>query len=142
MTRIYCQELINSLCILCEANLKNIPAVTENMMGPIINNNLPTINANVSAVVGVSNPPSGLFLRYPTRNEVDFNNSFPLLITAIKTNSLTEEEVKAHLIYGAYMLRNKTLHDYNPNLVYYNNPQLFLDTIGALFGAVCAIKNL
>jgi len=142
MTRIYCQELINSLCILCEANLKNIPAVTENMMGPIINKNLPTINANVSALIGVSSPPSGLFLRYPTKTEVDFNSSFPLLITAIKTNSLTDRELKAHLIYGAYMLRNKTLHDYNPNLVYYNNKHLFSDTIGALFGAVCAIKNL
>ena len=142
MTRIYCQELINSLCILCEANLKNIPTVTENMMGLIINNNLPTINATVSALIGVSNPISGLFSRYPTKTEVDFNNSFPLLIAATKTNLLTEEELKAHLIYGAYMLRNKILHDYNQNLVYYNNQHLFSDTIGALFGAVCAIKDL
>jgi hypothetical protein len=142
MTKIYSQELINSLCILSEANLKNYPAVTQSMFGNIINTDLTNINAAVSALVGVSNPASGLFVTYPSRTETDFNTSFPILVNAIKANNLTADNLKAHLIYGAYMLRNKSLHDFNPSLVYYNNKVLFSDTIGLLFGAVSAIKNL
>ncbi len=142
MTKIYSQELINSLCILCEANLKNYPAVTRNMYGPIINDDLVNINAGVSSLIGTSNPPSGLFLSYPTNSELNFNTYYPQLVTAVKSNSLLEDNLKAHLIYGAYMLRNKSLHDYNSGLIYFNNNVLFEDTIGLLFAAVAAIKAL
>lgn len=142
MCKIYGQELINTLCILCEANLKNIVAVTQNMFGPILNTDMQNVNASVSTVIGSSNPASGLFSTYPSRTETDFNNSYPVLVSSIKANNLTENELKGHLIYGAYMLRNKSLHDFNPNLVYYNNKYLFVDTIGLLFGAVSAIKNI
>jgi hypothetical protein len=142
MTKIYSQELVNSLCILCEANLKNFPGVTQTMFGPILNTGLVNINATVSASVGVSNPASGLFITYPSRTEADFNASFPQLVNSIKTNTLSDDNLKAHLIYGAYMLRNKSLHDFNPNLVYFNNKAMFSDTIGLLFGAISAIKNL
>ncbi|MEI6750638.1 MAG: hypothetical protein WCM93_15885, partial [Bacteroidota bacterium] len=144
MTKIYSQELVNILCILCEANLKNHLAVTQNMFGPIINHDLTNINAAVSAIVGYNhpNPPTGLFVTFPSRTDVDFNTSFPQLVLAIKTNALSGDSLKAHLVYGAYMLRNKSLHDFNPGLVYYNNNTLFLDTIGLLFAAISAIKNL
>jgi len=142
MTKIYSQELINSLCILCEANLKNIPSVTNNMIGPILINDIPTINPSVASHIGGNNPASGLFSLYPSKTEADFNTSFPALINVVKTNSLNVDNLKAHLIYGAYMLRNKTLHDFNPNLVFYNNKHLFADTIGLLFASVCAIKSL
>ncbi len=144
MTKNYSQELVNSLCILCEANLKNFPAITKTMFGPIINHDLPTINPTVSALVGCSHPaPSnGLFVTYPSGTETEFNTSFPQLVAAIKTNTLNSDNLKAHLIYGAYMLRNKSLHDYNPNLTYYNNKWLFADTIGLLFAAISAIKSL
>lgn len=144
MTKNYSQELVNSLCILCEANLKNFPAITKTMFGPIINHDLPTINPTVSALVGCSHPapPNGLFVTYPSGTETEFNTSFPQLVAAIKTNTLNSDNLKAHLIYGAYMLRNKSLHDYNPNLTYYNNKWLFADTIGLLFAAISAIKSL
>lgn len=144
MTKNYSQELVNSLCILCEANLKNFPAITKTMFGPIINHDLPTINPTVSALVGCSHPapPNGLFVTYPSGTETEFNTSFPQLVAAIKTNTLNSDNLKAHLIYGAYMLRNKSLHDYNPNLTYYNNNWLFADTIGLLFAAISAIKSL
>jgi hypothetical protein len=144
MTRIYSQELVNILCILCEANLKNYPAVTRNMYGPIINHDLTNVNAAVSTIVGHShpNPPTGLFVAFPSGTDAEFNTSLPLLVAAIKTNTLTADSLKAHLIYGAYMLRNKSLHDFNPGLVYYNNNLLFIDTIGLLFAAISAIKNL
>lgn len=144
MTKIYSQELINTLCILCEANLKNFPVVTKNMCGPIINHDLPNINAGVSALVGHSHPQpaTGLFVTYPSGSETQFNTSLPLLIAAIKTNTLTEDELKAHLIYGAYMLRNKSLHDFNPNLIHYNNNIHFIDVIGLLFASISAIKSL
>ena len=142
MTKIYSQELVNSLCILSEANLKNYPVVTQSMFGNIINTDLANINASVSILVGLSNPPSGLFVTYPSRTQVDFNISFPILVNRIKANNLTDDNLKAHLIYGAYMLRNKSLHDFNPNLVYYNSRQLFNDTVGLLFGTISAIKNL
>ncbi len=150
MTKIYSQELINSLCILCEANFKNFPSVTNSMIGPILHDDLPTLNLAVSSFVGRSAnnrvnpnvPASGLFAVYPTGSEIQFNNSFPILINAVKANTLSEDQLKAHLIYGVFMLRNKSLHDYNPNLVYYNNNLLFSDAIGLLFSAVCAIKNL
>jgi hypothetical protein len=143
MTKIYSQELVNSLCILCEANFKNFPAVTQKMLGPILHNDLPTLNPVIAALVGRSNTPAtGLFLAFPTSTEIDFNNNFPLLIMARKSKSLSDDELKAHLIYGIFMLRNKSLHDFNPNLVYYNNQPLFIDTIGLLFAAVSVIKNL
>jgi hypothetical protein len=144
MTKIYSQELVNTLCILCEANFKNFSVVTRDMLGQIINHDLTNINNAVSAIAGHSNPgPStGLFGTYPSGTEADFNSSFPQLIAAIKSNTLAADHVKAYLIYGAYMLRNKSLHDFNPNLIYYNNKTLFADTIGLLFGAVSAIKNL
>lgn len=144
MTKIYSQELVNILCILCEANLKNYPAVTRNMYGPIINHDLTNINAAVSTIVGHShpNPATGLFVTFPSGTDAEFKNSFPLLVAAIKTNTLSPDSLKAHLIYGAYMLRNKSLHDFNPGLVYYNNNALFIDAIGLLFAAISAIKNL
>jgi hypothetical protein len=144
MTKTYGQELVNSLCILCEANLKNFPATTKSMFRPIINYDLPNINSAVSNLIGSSHPvpARGLFVTYLSDSEIEFNTSFPLLIAAIKTNTLGTDSLKAHLIYGAYMLRNKSLHDYNPNLIYYNNKELFADTIGLLLAAVCAIKSL
>jgi len=148
MTKIYGQELINSLCILCEANFKDL-GVTGTL-GSILNNSLSGLNASVSSIVGRSGNsratpavlPTGLFLTYQTGNDVQFNTNFQILVNAIRTNTLTEEGLKAHLIYGAYMLRNKSLHDYNPNLIYYNNKSLFSDAIGLLFAAVWAIKKL
>lgn len=148
MTKMYCQELVNSLCILCEANFKDIGATGT--LGAILNGNLPGINAGVSAIVGRSannrtTPPiaaTGLFFSYPTGTDVQFNANFQLLVNVVKTNTLTADELKAHLIFGVYMLRNKSLHDFNPTLSYYNNKQLFLDAIGLLFASVSAIKNL
>jgi hypothetical protein len=97
MTKIYSQELVNSLCILCEANLKNFPVITQTMFGNILNTDLVNINATVSGSVGVSNPASGLFITYPSRTEADFNASFPQLLNSIKTNTLSDENLKAHL---------------------------------------------
>lgn len=144
MTKIYSQELVNILCILCEANLKNYPVVTRNMYGPIINHDLTNVNAAVSTIIGHNypNPATGLFVTFPSSTDIEFNNSFPLLVAVIKANTLSPDSLKAHLIYGAYMLRNKSLHDFNPNLIYYNNNALFIDTIGLLFAAISAIKNL
>jgi hypothetical protein len=143
MTKIYSQELVNSLCILCEANIKNFTGVTKTMLGPIIHDDLPTLNANVATFVGRSgSPATGLFLTYPTGSETQFNTNFPLLVNAIKANTLSDDDLKAHLIYGVFMLRNKSLHDFNPHLAYYNNKPLFIDTVGLLFAAVSAIRNL
>jgi hypothetical protein len=144
LIRMYSQELLNSLCILCEACLKNIPGVKAKMLGEVINNYLPAITPAVSAIIGRSNsqPPTGLFVTYPSKSEADFNQSFPLLITAVKANKLSDNELKAHLIYAAYMLRNKSLHDFNPGLVYYNNGPVFIDSIGLIFAAVSAIQAL
>lgn len=140
MSKLFAQELLNSLCILCEANLKNHPGVTERMLGPILNNDLVNVNATVSAIVGGSG--SGLFTAYPTGTDLQFDTNFPLLIARIKTNALTKDELSAHLIYGSYMLRNKGLHDFKSTLGYYNNRALFMDAIGLLFAAVPAIRNL
>lgn len=144
MTKMYSQELVNSLCILCEASFKDLGATGT--LGNILNNNLATLNANVSAIVGHSrngaSAATGLFLTYPTSSDTEFNTNFPTLVNVIKANTQTDDETKAYLIYGAYMLRNKSLHDFNPTLTYYNNKNLFLDTIGLLFCSVASIKNL
>jgi hypothetical protein len=144
MTKIYSQELVNTLCILCEANFKNHSSVTNTTFGKILNNDLPIISPAISSIIGHSAPApkTGLFFTYPTSTETNFNSSFPQLINRIKTNSLTEDELKAHLIYGTYMLRNKTLHDFNSNLIYFNNWNLFSDTIGLLFATVYVVKSL
>jgi hypothetical protein len=146
MTKHYGQELINTLCILCEASLKNINGVTKTMMGDILNNNLRPIAPNISNIIGYSNknPKTGLFLTYPNdkNNYAVFNKSFQNLVLKLKKNNLSEDELKAYSLYAAYLLRNNSLHDFNPSLVYFNDRDLFLDAIGLLFSSVSSIINL
>ena len=144
MSKMYGQELINALCILVEASFKDLGA--SGMLGPILNHFLPGYNAAVSHVIGLSadgpRPATGLFLSHKTKTEAEFNTNFPLIIAAVKGGGLADDQLKGYLIYGAYMLRNKSLHDYNPNLAYYNNRDLFIDTIGLLFAAVSVMKHI
>jgi hypothetical protein len=144
MPKMYAQELINALCILTEATLKLRPALTpfsHRTIGTLFTN-LDAQNPAVSALVGKPGPTGGLFATYPTTSQSDFNANFPRLISAIKTGTQTDDEVKAHLLYGAYMLRNKVLHNFDSSLVYYNDVSLFYDAIAIAFGAVSAALSI
>lgn len=144
MTKMYGQELLNSLCILGESLLKAKPAVTHQTLGKIINYDLVVVNPVISAKVGTGHttPKTGFWITYPTNTTAEFNTNFPRLINHINTNTLSDDELKAHLVWGLYMLRNKALHDYDPTLCYYGNSQLFLDAIGLALACVPSIENL
>lgn len=144
MSKMYAQELLNALCILGESLLKQKPGVTRHTLGQIINHDLNGVNAAVSAIVGVSRPAAtGLWLAYPTGTKAEFDTNFPLLITRLKSApTLSDNEVKAYVIYGIYMLRNKALHDYDPTLVYYTNRSIFLDAIGLALAGVPVLRNI
>lgn len=146
MTKMYGQELLNALCILGESLLKLKPGVTQGTFGKIINHDLPTLNAGVSAIIGtgVGNVAThtGFWVTYKTYLKIDFDTNFPLLINHIKTNALTDDELKAYIIWGLYMLRNKALHDYDPTLCYYTNKTLFADAIGLALASVPIVAQL
>ncbi|MEO6979494.1 MAG: hypothetical protein ABI113_13985 [Mucilaginibacter sp.] len=146
LPKMYGQELINALSILVEALLKLRPNLTSfsNRQFANILNGLSLQNPGVAAIIGNNNvnPNTGLFLNYPSGSITDFNANFPLLIAKIKSGTLNDEELKAYLIWGTYMLRNKGLHNYDANLVYYNNPTLFHDAIGLNFASVSAVLQL
>lgn len=144
MPKMYAQELINALCILTEATLKLRPALTpfrHKTIG-VLFSNLDAQTPSVSALVGKPSSNSGLFLTYPTGSTAEFNTNFSLLASALKTGNLTDDDAKAHLLYGAYMLRNKVLHNYDTALAYYNNVPLFFDAIAISFGAIAAALNI
>ena len=144
MTKMYAQELVNSLCILCEASLKDISLVTQSVLGKILNTDIPNISLSLSNVLGHSypKPNTGLFATYPTLTDADFNTSLQLIIASIKSLTLSDDEMKAHLIYLTYMLRNNALHDVRASLNYYNNANQFDEVIILLFASASMIRNL
>lgn len=137
--KMYAQELLNSLCILSEALLKAKPGITQNMFGKIIHTDIPTIAPSVATHI---HGAGGISSTYPSSNKIQFDISFPNLITHIKTTTLTDDELKAHVIWGIYMIRNKALHDYDNTLCYYTDNRLFADAIGLGFAAVSIINKL
>lgn len=144
MSKMYGQELLNALCILNESLLKQNSLITHNTLGQILNHDLSSVNLNVSNIIGYGHttPKTGLWLAYPTSTKTEFDTNFPLLISHIKTNNLSNDEIKAYVIFGIYMLRNKALHNYDPTLVYYSNKHIFLDTIGLALAGIPVIKNI
>jgi hypothetical protein len=137
MVKRFSEELLSSLCILCETIFKlHRPEVTHTMLGPIINNDLRNLD---SAIASQMNSIKNL---YPTHSDSDFNSSIPILIQSLKGGGLGNEELRATLIHVAYMFRNKVLHEANDTRIYYDNPRLFDDAIGALFAAAFVIRNL
>jgi hypothetical protein len=158
INRLLAQELINSLCILSESFLKSKISTANNTFGSILNNDLPI---RLSAIIGNSNmldskkffwgflqlnlkkkKVCGLFKAYRTGNVTKFNTNFVKLLNTIYGGTLTVDQMEAHVLYGAYMVRNASLHQYNENLVFYNNKDLFQKTIGLLFISLNVIDNL
>jgi hypothetical protein len=153
--KMYGQELISNLSIVNEAELKQVPqiqtAITQahrRMIGPMIHK-ISTFNTGVHAILG--NPftngaiiKSGLYVnpRFDFSSDTLFNNNYPNLINDIESGTLTDDELKAYVLYGLHGLRNRVLHDLNPGLVYYTDIDLFLKTIGLLFAGISVIKSL
>jgi len=141
MTKMYSQELINALCILFESLLKLKPLVTNDTLGKIMNHDLVNLNPNISAIVGHNRPaPStGLCSAYP---QSAFDTSFSAIINAILNNALPADDLKAHVFYGMYLLRNKSLHGFNPATCYNNNPILMENTLGFAFSSIPIVMSL
>lgn len=141
-TRLYAQEVINTLCILVETGLKK-KLSTNDTIGKILQNNL--TNINISNIIGRSRrnstPASGLFGYFPNEQ---FNYSLKKIIQKIKTRKrVSDDEMSAYLLYGAYLVRNNSLHSFEKGKIQYysnNNLNLFLDIFGLLFGALSVIK--
>jgi hypothetical protein len=153
--KMYGQELISNLSIVNESELKSLPQIqtsitnpNKRMIGPMIQT-ISTFNTRVHAVLG--NPysnrtivKSGLYTntRFDFSNDTNFNSNFPNLIHDIESGNLTDDELKAYILYGIHSIRNQVLHDLNPNLVYHTNIDLFVKTIGLLFSGISVIKSL
>lgn len=155
--RLFAQELINSLSILFESHIKAMLNPASGMLGGILINDLPP---SISAVVGTPGdskvtklfcglkyhgarkPLVGLFRTYKGGSEGRFNANYPRLVNAIFTGTHTEDSMKAHVLYAAYMIRNGSLHQYNDNLIYYNDHDLFQKTIGLLFAALNIVNRI
>ena len=136
MVRRYAEELLSSLCILSETILKlHRPEVTQMTMGGILHNDLQKLSANISKEW------KAILANYPTKTDAEFNASLPSLLTAMR-NGMHEDTLKAAVIHCAYMCRNKVLHEATVARVYYSNPQLFDDIIGALFMAAKVVRDL
>ena len=140
LIRIYSQEIINSLSILGESVLKEIPSVTAHTLGSLLKSNLQSINPSVYSFTNGTN--LNLFTKYPTNSIPTFNTHFPNLISDIETHTMSEEEFKAHILYGAYMIRNQVLHQFDDSICYYGNQALFEKTIGLLLTNISVIKSL
>lgn len=155
--KIYGQELINSLCVLSESILKtniNIQAHISNPKDRMIGNMIQKISAiNASIHNTLGNPftdnkrgiiKSGLYvdplLDFSTENL--FNINYLNLINAIESNTLSEPDIKAYILFGMHQIRNQAMHDLKTSLVYYNNKDLFTKTIGMLFTAIDVSTNL
>lgn len=158
INKLLAQELINALCILVETHIKFKLQPSNNTLGRILNNDLPN---NLSVIVGNGNiqdnfkllwgslqinysskKASGLFKKYKTGNINKFNANFVRLLNDIQNNPMAIDEMKAHVLYGAYMVRNSSLHEYNDNLAYFNNMDLFQKTIGLLLVSLNIIDTL
>ena len=151
VTKMYGQELVNNLSIVNETELKNDPRIRTQI--PLANNRMigrmlqviSHFNPAVHAILGNSSSPrSGLYIdsRFDFSSEANFNANYPHLINTITSGTLTEDELKAYILYGFHHIRNNVLHNLNSNLIYYNNTELFLKTIGLLFASISVIKSL
>ena len=144
VVKMYAQELINNLCVLNEAELKNNPHIPrllpnqkDRMIGKMLQC-LSTINPGVHAVFSTLHTIPTIKLS----SETDFNNNFFNFLQIIESGTLTDDELKAYVLFGLLNLRNKVLHNLNPNLIYFNNTVLFLKTIGLLFSCISVIRSL
>jgi hypothetical protein len=154
--KMYGQELINNLSVLNETELKKntniqalIPLANDRMIGGMLQK-ISQFNPGVHAILG--NPfreKSGAFnksgLYVITRLDLsgaNFNNNYINLITDIESGNLTDDELKAYILYGFHHLRNNVLHNLNSGLIYYNDIDLFLKTIGLLFAGINVIRSL
>lgn len=155
VVKMYGQELINNLCVLNETELKknlNIQKLITNpkkrMIGRMFQK-ISQFNGGVHSILG--NPftnqwisKSGLYLdtRYDFSNEANFNSNYPSFISKIESGTLSDDELKAYILYGFHSLRNNVLHDLRPTLIYFTDIDLFLKTIGLLFAGLSVIRSL
>jgi len=141
LTKMYGQELLSSVCILFESILKKHPSTTRNTLGNIMNHDLTNINNTVSNIVGHNHPqpPTLLCHTYPKNT---FNTSCQSLINHIKTNNLNDDEFKAYVFYGMYLLRNHVVHDFDPNSFFNLNRNDMEDTIGLAICSIHVVMNL
>ena len=155
VVKMYGQELINNLCVLNETELKkntNIQRLITNpkkrMIGPMIQR-ISQFNSGVHSILG--NPftnqwirKSGLYIdsRYDFSTEANFNSNYPNFISKIESGTLSDDELKAYILYGFHSLRNNVLHDLRPTLIYFTDIDLFLKTIGLLFAGLSVIRSL
>lgn len=155
VVKMYGQELINNLCVLNETELKKNPNIQslitnpkKRMIGTMIQR-ISRFNTGVHTILG--NPfnnqsiiKSGLYIdtRYDFSIEINFNSNYPNFISKIESGDLTDDELKAYILYGFHSLRNNVLHDLKPSLVYFSDIDLFLKTIGLLFAGLSVIRSL
>jgi hypothetical protein len=158
VVKMYGQELVSNLSILNEAELKNHPSIQSNILQPndrmigAMIQCISNFNTGVHSILG--NPfnekrpsgfrKSGLYInsRYDFSTDILFNSNYPNLISDIVSGSLSDHELKAYILYGIHALRNRVLHDLNPNLIYYNDIDLFIKTIGLLLSGISVMKSL
>jgi hypothetical protein len=151
INRMFAQEIINSLCILCESTLKDYPQILttiprkkDRQIGKMLSpTTLGLINVNVSNILGSSTSGyTGLYASEQIMDDTGFNTYFPLFINKLFSINLTLDEFKAHVLMAVHSLRNKVLHDFDETLCFYTNTDLFIKTIGLLFVGVSVTKNI
>lgn len=121
----YCYNLIQHLCVIIEASLKDKKHSTLEM-GKILlqQTNEPyksLLNANRAA--------------YPTRSIPDFNLHFPNIVAAFSSCTVRDEMI-AYCLYIAYMCRNQVLHNVDSSAIFHGNGLLTEQVIGILLVAV------
>ncbi|OFY31021.1 MAG: hypothetical protein A2275_17045 [Bacteroidetes bacterium RIFOXYA12_FULL_35_11] len=152
--RMFGQEIINSLCIINESIIKDYPEVATTITNPkerqigkmLSSSTLGVINPVLSGVLGQSTSGySGLYSTYSDmfdRDNSKFDIKYPQYLAIIESGSLTDIQLKAHILLGIHSLRNKVLHDFNDTLCYYSNATLFLKTIGLLLAGISITPSL
>jgi len=131
------QELINLLCILVESHLKEklCPGV-EATFGSLLQRYVPP-----KLAAATPNIIATLFKQYPSTAKADFNASFLPLLKVVRRGILNGDSIKAHILYGAFMVRNKSLHQCDLSFSYLRRKATFEDTIGLLFAAVAVADS-
>jgi len=153
LIKMYGQELISLLCTLNESLFKLHPGIVasglqphEKMIGRMIGT-IPSFNTAVGSIIGIPGPPrskSGYYVdpAFALGNEADFNKNLPTIVQSIFSLTLSEDELKARIIYCLHHIRNFANHDINSSLDYFNDEILFGNIISLLFMAVPVIQKL
>lgn len=130
---LFAQEMVNALCVLVESCLKErLHPMGHITFWPLLETYIKN-NGKATSVVNILSTLKGQYLCKTTK---DFNASFPELLKTIRKCKLSDDEMKAHILYGTWAVRNKSLHQCDLSLSYLKSKSLFEDTIGMLFAAV------